>query len=125
MCDFMWTYTAYILKGFAEKGYSELKFNELSEFVFEDMYKKAGLIFHDDRESLFNDLRFLDKEGGVRLMAGRKREDAVVVLNKECLVKISDYIARTSRLAIPDFYDSYTGKIDIFLEKHISQQNQK
>jgi hypothetical protein len=69
----VWTYTTYILFNFTEylkrKGKLdpskpfEFSFGDFANFVFEELWGKHGMVFHDTKEDLEKDVDLLSKLG--------------------------------------------------------------
>jgi len=59
----MWTYTLYMLDAFIRRRgkYSNIKFKfeDFSNFVFEDLWKNQKIVFHDTAKDLLKDVRYL------------------------------------------------------------------
>lgn len=67
----MWTYTTYILFNFTEymkrnkkpdlSKPLEFSFGDFADFVFEELWGKHGMVFHDTKEDLEKDVELLSK----------------------------------------------------------------
>ena len=71
----MWTYTTYILskyfKKYPEKE-AELKFSEFADFIFHVLWRKNKLIFHDGKQDLYMDLKYLKR---IRIIELEENDD--------------------------------------------------
>ena len=118
----MWTYTAYILNKFGEKGYSQLQFKELSEFVFDELWGKGHIVFHDGDEDLLDDLRYLDKLKAIRL---KDRGDVGMTLNVGSLSHMSNVVENSALLTGVKLFDEYRKRIDDSFDNYVSQKKQR
>jgi hypothetical protein len=118
----MWTYTAYIINKFGENGYRQLWFKELSEFVFDELWRKGNLVFHDGDEDLLDDLRYLDKMKAIRLSDG---EEVSMALNIGSLGHMSKVVEDSALLTGVKLFDEYKRRIDITFDKYVSQNKKR
>lgn len=103
----MWTYTAYILNRFGEKnGYSEIDFDELSEFVFDNLWRKQHLSFYETEEELRDDLRYLDRLGMIKF------EQEKISPNCSQLAMVSKIVEDSPLLTGVKLFDEYNRRID-------------
>jgi hypothetical protein len=109
MMNHMWTYTAYIINKFGEHGYRELQFKELSDFVFNNLWKNGNLVFHDGDEDLLDDLRYLNKVKAIELREGKNIR---MTLNRGCLGHMSRVVEDSALLTGVKLFDEYKKRID-------------
>ena len=103
----MWTYTAYILNGFGERNnYSEIQFDELSNFVFGNLWQKQHLSFYETEEELKNDLRYLDRLGMIKFKQDK------ISLNCSKLAMISKIVEDSPLLTGVKLFDEYNRRIN-------------
>jgi hypothetical protein len=109
----MWTYTAYILNGLGKlNGYGNLDEKTLSKFVFDDLWRKNKLTFHDGEEDLMDDLRYLERLKVIGL------NGKTITLNKGKLVKISDIVENSGLLTGVKMFDEYKRRIDCAFDNY-------
>jgi hypothetical protein len=122
----MWTYTTYILGKYSEKCEKgpqkgvEMPFKAISEFVFDVLWRKEKLVFHDGDEDLFDDFVYLEKIGVVELAGIDKGnfENALIrIKDKEKLSKIVKVVQDSANLTGVKLFDEYTRRIDQAIEK--------
>jgi len=117
----MWTYTAYILGKYCEKNpekYNELPFIEFAKFVFDVLWRKNNLIFHDGIKDLFEDFKYLQKLGIVELHEeDEKIEKAKVkIKDKEKLAQILRVVEDSGNLTGVKLFDVYARRINSAIE---------
>jgi len=104
----VWTYTAYILNKFGEKNnYGELSVDDLSVFVFDNLWRKQKLSFYDNREDLVLDLKYLDKLKVIDLELEKR-----IRLREKKLKKISRIVEDSALLTGVTLFDEYRRRID-------------
>ena len=116
----LWTYTAYILNRFGERnGYSDMKFKELSEFIFDNLWRKQHLVFHDGKEDLMCDLRYLDKIKVIKLeeYGPNINKSNIYLGNRTILKKASEKIEESALRTGLKLFDEYKEKIDSAFEQ--------
>jgi len=77
----MWTYTSYILWKYFEKiaaKSDELKLSELSDFIFNTLWRKEGVIFHEGVEDLYLDLKYLQKIGVLEIYESESLDETKI-----------------------------------------------
>lgn len=110
----MWTYTAYILNMFGERnGYTEVQFKELSDFMFDKLWRGQHLVFHDGKEDLMCDLRYLDKLEIINLEENNDYDKTKIKIgNEDTLKKISKIVEDSALLTGVKLFDEYRLRID-------------
>ena len=116
----MWTYTAYILNRFGERNkYQDIQFGELSDFIFNNLWKKHQLVFHDGKEDLMCDLRYLDKIKVIKLeeYGPDINKSNIYLGNKAILKKASEKVEESALLTGVKLFDEYKERIDSAFEQ--------
>jgi len=118
----MWTYTIYILYKYFEKHSerSELNFSELANFIFNELWKKQRLVFHDGRDDLRQDLRYLHKLGMIQL---EDNEDfariKIKVSDKEKLKRAANIVENSADLTGVKLFSDYKQRIKKALQTEV------
>ncbi|MGD0405452.1 MAG: hypothetical protein ABSB10_02205 [Candidatus Bathyarchaeia archaeon] len=121
----MWTYTAYILGKYCEKydkspqKCDNLSFKEFSSFVFDVLWRKEQLIFHDGAEDLFNDFKYMQKLGIVELAGGETdfEKTTLKIKDKKQLSELGKIVENSASLTGVKLFDEYTRRINLALEE--------
>jgi hypothetical protein len=122
----MWTYTTYILGKYSEKCEqgpqkgNDMLFKDISGFVFDVLWRKEKLVFHDGDEDLFDDFRYLEKIGIVELEGNDKgnfEKTHIRIKDKEKLAKIVKVVEDSANLTGVKLFDEYTSRINRAIEK--------
>ena len=115
----MWTYTLYILDKYMQKNdkRSELNFEELANFIFVTLWRKHHLVFHDGRNDLREDLRYMSKLGMITL---EDNEDfgriKIKIANKEKLEQATEIVENSANLTGVKLFEDYKERIDEALQ---------
>lgn len=118
----MWTYTLYIICKFLENKPDrvELNFQELADFIFNILWKKQHLIFHDGKDDLRQDLRYMNQLGIIQL---QDNEDfariKIRVDDREKLRRIAEIVEHSANLTGVELYSDYIKRIDKALHPEV------
>ena len=113
----MWTYTSYILGKYCEKcgkpeqECTDLPFKEFSDFIFDVLWRKKKLVFHDGEEDLLDDFVYLQKIGVVQLEGDEKVMDRIRIRIADKaklfqIVKVVEESANTTKVKLFDEYNN-------------------
>ncbi len=116
----MWTYTTYIFGKYCEKcegrpqKCDDLQFKEFSDFVFDILWRKKKLVFHDGEEDLYDDFRYLQKLGIVQLEGNENNIEKVriKITDQTKLNKIVKVVEDSANLTGVKLFDQYTIRIN-------------
>ncbi|NVM55953.1 MAG: hypothetical protein HWN66_19805 [Candidatus Helarchaeota archaeon] len=118
----MWTYTSYILSKVCEKDASkceEFKFTDLSEFIFNILYRKHRVIFHDGEKDLYNDLYYLKELDILDFNDDNDDDYEKIILkikNIDKLNGIASIVKASPRVTKIELFKDYIEKIDKAVE---------
>jgi hypothetical protein len=118
----LWTYTLYIICKFLENKPDrvELNFQELADFIFNILWKKQHLIFHDGKDDLRQDLRYMNQLGIIQL---QDNEDfariKIRVDDREKLRRIAEIVEHSANLTGVELYSDYIKRIDKALHPEV------
>ena len=123
----MWTYTTYIFGKYCEKCGNEeqkcidLSFKTFSEFMFDVLWRKQKLVFHDGEEDLFSDFKYLQKLGIVEIKgeAGKMEEAILHIKDGEKLSQIVKIVEDSAALTGIKLFDEYTRRINLALKEDV------
>jgi len=120
----MWTYTTYILGKYSEKCEqgsqgNDMLFKDIAGFVFDVLWRKEKLVFHDGDEDLYDDFRYLEKIGIVEIEGadGSFEKTHIKIKDKEKLSKIVKVVEDSANLTGVKLFDEYTSRINRAIEK--------
>lgn len=116
----MWTYTTYIFGKYAERcpgGLAkspELSFKDISDFVFDTLWRKQNLVFHDGEEDLYSDFVYLQNLGVLTLQGNENDINNVKIIIKdpETLMKLVKVVEDSGKLTKVKLLDEYKKKIN-------------
>jgi hypothetical protein len=88
----VWNFTAYILWKYAERvGAKEgISFRDFSEFVFARLGRNKKVFFHDGKQDLLKDIKYLEELGFVNIKESEHIDDWIIQINKEKLKAVAD-----------------------------------
>jgi hypothetical protein len=112
----MWTYTTYVLGKYCDKNpkrCEELEFEDLYNFIFNNLWLKEKLVFHDGMQDLLLDLDYLKKLGVISFEGNEDpKKITIKITNKEALSKISKIVDDSFTLTGVKIFDDYKKRID-------------
>jgi hypothetical protein len=111
----VWTYTVYIIYKYLENDpqRTELNFQELSDFIFKRLWKEQHLVFHDGKDDLREDLRYMSQIGMIQLVDnedfGRIR---IKIDDRDKLARVADIVEQSANLTGVGLFKDYIQRID-------------
>jgi hypothetical protein len=112
----MWTYTAYILEKFCERkkdDCEEIEFKELNNFIFQILWRKNNLVFHDGINDLLDDLEYLKKINVITFEENKDPDKIILKINdRNILLKISKIVDESAKLTGINLFNEYKERID-------------
>jgi len=117
----LWTYTTYILSKYFEKHpekEDELAFSDFADFVFNVLWRKNQLIFHDGMQDLYLDLKYLKKLEIIELEENDNLEKVKVkVKNKTKISQIVKVVEDSATLTGVKLFAEYLQRINNAAER--------
>ena len=115
----MWTYTAYILCKYLERHPEKregLKFSDFADFIFNELWRKGRVVFHDGAEDLFSDILYLVKLGILEVERKEKFENSVIkIRNIEQLNEVAKVVENSFAVIKFDLLDEYLKRINMVI----------
>jgi hypothetical protein len=100
---------------------AELDFQELSSFIFGTLWKKHHLVFHDGKDDLRQDLRYMNQLGMIQLDDsedfGRIR---IRVGDREKLGRVAAIVEHSANLTGVGLFNDYIKRIDKALQCEVA-----
>jgi hypothetical protein len=116
----MWTYTSYILWKYFEKiaaKSDELKFSELCDFIFNTLWRKQGVVFHDGVKDLYLDLEYLQKIGILEISENESLDKVrIKVKDQEKLREVAKVVESSPDVMKLDILREYVERINRAIE---------
>jgi len=116
----MWTYTSYILSKYFEKiaaKSDELKFSELCDFIFNTLWRREGVVFHDGVKDLYLDLEYLQKIGILEIQKNENLDKVKIkVKDPEKLRDVAKTVESSSDVMKLDILREYVARINKAIE---------
>jgi hypothetical protein len=109
----LWTYTAYILEKYPKEN-KEVAFQDLDNFIFDILWRKFKLAFHDGEKDLYLDLKYMG-ELGILDLDGNENEPGKVkikVKDEKALNEVVQTVERSHSLSGIDLFKDYKERID-------------
>jgi hypothetical protein len=113
----LWLLTAYIIGKLAPPGRGEpngnkLYVNDLIDFIFSKLWKKAGVVLNDSVEELEAELRFLAGLGYIDI-----NDKEGIIITKDKLSEIVDDIEKDPLRGQIKLWDEYIKRINSVLPR--------
>ena len=120
----MWTYTAYILGKYCKKkSVEQLQFKEISDFVFNVIWKEEKMTLWDGSEELYNDLKYLNQLKIINLAEKKDiNHTTISILNKKTLERAVKTVENSPMVTGVGLFAEYNKRINSALDRVFEQK---
>jgi len=117
----LWTYTTYILSKYFEihpEKEDELAFSDFADFVFDVLWRKDNLIFHDGVQDLYLDFKYLKKLEIIEFKENDNLEKVKVkIRDKNKISQIVEVVEESATLTGVKLFSEYLQRINKAVER--------